>query len=250
MWRMRLIEASKRHDGKGAEMQDNPARRVTDRVRRRPVVEQAPDANITLAGPERRPGAGIDTDARRLQPRSRGTALAPRTRATHLKTIARAEGLHLERAGRGPLFDVPVLHRQRRLAWRIYPLDALHGIDLPERAARLKASWDRHGVFTRYYLADEIPAPTAVVADRLVTPRVMAHGAGAFGAALATLRVAGARTMAAASRTVAAGMRATLRGPARATARALPVPPDPCLIGVVSIDEEIGEWFVLDRWRH
>jgi hypothetical protein len=49
---------------------------------------------------------------------------------------------------------------------------------------------------------------------------------------------------------VAAGMRATLRGPARATARALPVPPDPCLIGVVSIDEEIGEWFVLDRWRH
>lgn len=164
-----------------------------------------------------------------------------RDRVARAIEIARTLGLTMQKAGRGPLLDHPVLHRQRRLAWRIYPLEAYHGIELPGRARRILDQWETHGgVFDRFYLADEVAGP----APALVTLRA-AKSAAALGSSGAGLAARAASVLGR-----AAG--AIITAPARASAassRAL-VGPDPCLIGVLSADGVNAEWFILDRWRH
>lgn len=165
------------------------------------------------------------------------------------RRIAAANGLGLERAGRGPLFDRPVVHRQHRAAWKIYPLEALHGIELPPRAASIKQTWEGAGSpFARWYLADEIAEPASTAADRLATVR-----AARAAAKLAAATAAGAGSLAlTAGRAAGGAARALVSMPAVVASKATHaiVPPDPCLIGVVSVDAEAGEWFILDRWRH
>ncbi|HVE91034.1 MAG TPA: hypothetical protein VNE62_01860 [Actinomycetota bacterium] len=174
-------------------------------------------------------------------------------RVARAKAAARRRGLRMERAGRGPLLDHPVLHQQRRLAWRIYPLEGFHGIELPERAARVKAAWDTEGgVFDRYYLADEVPEPASAAVGRLVTLHAAKAGSAAAvtagrSAATGAGRAAGA--LAGAAGRVASAIVSAPALASAATSRAI-VMPDPCLIGVISPDGRSGEWFILDRWRH
>lgn len=174
-------------------------------------------------------------------------------RIARARTVAREHGLKFERAGRGPLLDHPVLHQQRRLDWRIYPLEAYHGIELPERARRVMRTWEAEaGIFDRYYLADEVAADTAQTTERLVslrtargTSRVAAEAAREASGAAA--KIAGG-VLSGVGRVAAALVTAPARGTA-VTSMAL-VRPDPCLIGVVSADGVNGDWFILARWRH
>jgi hypothetical protein len=139
------------------------------------------------------------------------------------------------------------------MSWRIYPLEAYHGIELPDRARRVMRTWEAEaGVFDRYYLADEVPDMGPETTDRLVTLHVARTGTEiAREAARTTRRGVGrvaAGAVAIAGRVAQAAVTAPARGGA-ATSAAL-VRPDPCLIGVISGDGCDGDWFILDRWRH
>ena len=159
-------------------------------------------------------------------------------RIARARTVAREHGLRMDRAGRGPVLDHPVMHHQRRMSWRIYPLEAYHGIELPDRARRVMRTWEAEaGVFDRYYLADEVPDLSPQATERLVTLRAARTGTDA---ARTAASLAGRLTQALISAPAQAGA---------ATAN-VAVRPDPCLIGVISGDGSDGDWFILDRWRH
>lgn len=157
-----------------------------------------------------------------------------RDRAAAVAHHARRHRLTARPTGRAPLFPQPVCVHQRRAAWEIYPLAALHGIDLPESVHHTLAGWHEADTpLAAYYLADEQPL---ALRDRLATPTLVSAVARASrttarGLAPAATAVGGAMALTAAPLAWLAGV-------------------DPVLFGVVTGDGHVGTWFELHRWYH
>ena len=166
--------------------------------------------------------------------------------AAMVRRLARRHDLTAQPVGRAPLFDRPVRHQQARAAWRIYPLDALHGIDLPDTTEQKLARWQEAGdPFAGYYLADEHPHPTV---ERLALPRAAAatgRGLAAAGRATAVVGRSGGRAAVDVARTTLPLLVVPIVAPLALLHFA-----DPVLCGVISADGHTGRWFALDRWYH
>lgn len=73
--------------------------------------------------------------------------------------VAVRDRLRLERAGRGPVFDRPAVHRNRTGSWYVCPVTLRHWGLLPETTQRVVRSWQAVGdVFDVFYLGDELPS--------------------------------------------------------------------------------------------
>lgn len=151
---------------------------------------------------------------------------------SYARHASKQHRLQLSPVGSGPLIDRPLRYRERRADWRIYPADARHGIRLPEKARRVKETWESVGSpFASYYLADEMPSEEGVLT------RMASHKVGTVAAAVAVAGVEAAR-----------GLATALIAPLGAIASLAML--DPILIGVISTDGVTGDWYALERWNH
>lgn len=163
--------------------------------------------------------------------------------------MARVQHLFLEPVGSGPLPDRPFLLPLRHNDWRVYPLGAYHGIEIPSQARDAVLRWEALSLaFDRYYVAEEVSRSQAERLQRTPTARLARLLARALGW-LATHGWPAAGALGASAALVAAGGVAVVALPVAALAAALAVL-DPCLIGVLSSDGENGQWLVLARWDH
>jgi hypothetical protein len=163
---------------------------------------------------------------------SRVMAAVQADQISFARHIARHEKVSLAPLGTGSLLGRPILYREPRTSWRIYPLDARHGIRLPEKAKKVKAAWEMVGSpFNAFCLADEVPSGEAVL-TRMASHKV--------GRAAAVVAMAGGKA--------ALSLATALVAPLGAIASLAML--DPILIGVISTDGLTGDWFALERWNH